>query len=62
MGLGSGILEKPIPDPGSSGQKGTGSRNRIRNTEFSYMFFSDINLSRFSDMSILEFLGFYAKE
>jgi hypothetical protein len=32
MGLGSGIREKPIPDPGSRGQKGTGSRIRIRNT------------------------------
>jgi hypothetical protein len=32
MGLGSAILdpEKPIPDTGSKGQKGTGSR--IRNT------------------------------
>ncbi len=32
MGLGSG--KKPIPDPGSGsrGQKGTGSRIRIRNT------------------------------
>ncbi len=29
----SGIREKPIPDPGSRGQKGTGSRIRIRNTE-----------------------------
>ncbi len=27
----SGIRKKPIPDPGSMGQKGTGSR--IRNTE-----------------------------
>ncbi len=27
---GSGIRKKPIPDPGSRGQKGTGSR--IRNT------------------------------
>ncbi len=26
------IREKPIPDPGSRGQKGTGSRIRIRNT------------------------------
>jgi hypothetical protein len=26
MGLGSGIRKKPIPDPGSGGQKGTGSR------------------------------------
>jgi hypothetical protein len=25
MGLGSGIRKKPIPDPGSRGQKGTGS-------------------------------------
>ncbi len=39
MGLGSGIRDprtgirkKPIPDPGSRGQKGTGSRIRIRNT------------------------------
>ncbi len=32
MGLRSGIRKKPIPDPGSRGQKGTGSRIRIRNT------------------------------
>ncbi len=32
MDLGSGIRKKPIPDPGSWGQKGTGSRIRIRNT------------------------------
>jgi hypothetical protein len=32
MGLGSGIRKKRIPDPGSRGQKGTGSRIRIRNT------------------------------
>jgi hypothetical protein len=32
MGLGSGIRKKPISDPGSRGQKGTGSR--IRNTAF----------------------------
>jgi len=29
---GAGIRKKPIPDPGSRGQKGTGSRIRIRNT------------------------------
>jgi hypothetical protein len=29
---GSGIRKKPIPDPGCSGQKGTGSRIRILNT------------------------------
>ncbi len=28
----SGIRKKPIPDPGSRGQKGTGSWIRIRNT------------------------------
>ncbi len=28
----SGIRKKPIPDPGSRGQKGIGSRIRIRNT------------------------------
>jgi hypothetical protein len=35
MGLGSGIRNKPIPDPGSGSrdQKGTGSLIRIRNTE-----------------------------
>jgi hypothetical protein len=37
MSLGSGIhlfriRDPPIPDPGSRGQKGTGSRIRIRNT------------------------------
>jgi hypothetical protein len=32
MDLGSGIRKKPIPDPGSRGQKGTGSRIRIHNT------------------------------
>jgi hypothetical protein len=30
----SGIRKKPIPDPGSRGKKGTGSRIRIRNTAF----------------------------
>ncbi len=29
---GSEIRKKPIPDPGSRGQKGNGSRIRIRNT------------------------------
>jgi hypothetical protein len=33
MGLGSGIRKKSIPDPGSRGQKGTGSRILIRNTD-----------------------------
>jgi hypothetical protein len=30
----SGIRKKPIPDPGSRGQKGTGSRIWIRNTVY----------------------------
>jgi hypothetical protein len=34
MSLGSEIRNKPIPDPGSRGQKGTGSRIRIRNTDW----------------------------
>ena len=43
MVLGSGIRDpgsgkKPIPDPGSRGQKGTGSRIRIRNTVISLQF------------------------
>jgi len=37
MGLGSGIRKKPIPDPGSRDQKGTGSR--IRNTAYRNGFF-----------------------
>ncbi len=32
--LGSWIRKKPIEDPGSRGQKGTGSRIRIRNTAY----------------------------
>ncbi len=31
---GSEIWKKPIPDPGSRGQKGTGARIRIRNTGY----------------------------
>jgi hypothetical protein len=36
----SGIRKKPIPDPGSRGQKGTGSRIRIRNTGKSDQYWS----------------------
>jgi hypothetical protein len=32
----SGISKKHIPDPGFRGQKGTGSRIRIRNTDGTY--------------------------
>ncbi len=38
---GSGIRKKPIPDPGSRGQKGTGSRIRIRNTGTFFLLNSD---------------------
>jgi hypothetical protein len=41
----SGIRKKPIPDPGSRGQKGTGSRIRIRNTGKKLIL--DDNLSSF---------------
>jgi hypothetical protein len=34
LGLGSGILKKHIPDHGSKEQKDTGSRIRIRNTDW----------------------------
>ncbi len=34
MVLDPGSGKKPIPDPGSWGQKNTESRNRIRNTDF----------------------------
>jgi hypothetical protein len=35
-----GSGKKPIPDPGSRGQKGTGSRIRIRNTGKNIIFFA----------------------
>jgi hypothetical protein len=35
-GFGIQDPDKPIPDPGSRGQKGTGSRIRIRNTGKKY--------------------------
>ncbi len=41
--VGSGIRKKPIPDPGSGGQKGTGSRIRIRNTAQKYKKFEDLS-------------------
>ena len=39
MVLGSGLRKKPIPDSGSRGQKGTGSRIQIRNTEKNSVIF-----------------------
>ncbi len=39
--VGSGIRKKPIPDPGSGGQKGTGSRIRIRNTAKKHTYLND---------------------
>ncbi len=44
MGFGSG--KKPIPDPGSRvhGQKGTGSRIRIRNTEIQFCRYCNQNV------------------
>ncbi len=41
MVLGSGIRKKSIPDPGSRGQKGTGSLIRIRNTGLDVTSFAD---------------------
>ncbi len=43
IGLGSGIRKKPIPDPGSRGQKGTGSR--IRNTDVNGRHLKKIDLA-----------------
>jgi hypothetical protein len=41
---GSEIRKKPIPDPGCRGQKGTGSRIRIRNTGLLYpLLYSILN-------------------
>jgi len=41
--VGSGIRKKPIPDPGSRGPKGTGSRIRIRNTGRRTFFLSSLD-------------------
>ncbi len=48
MGLGFGIRDpekKPIPDPGTRGQKGTGSPIRIRNTGWQQSLSNNLNLS-----------------
>jgi hypothetical protein len=43
MDLGSEIRKKPFPDPGPRGQKGTGSRIRIRNTGHDKNYFSPLS-------------------
>jgi hypothetical protein len=48
MVLGSGIREKPIPDPGSRGQKGTGSRIWIRNTGYGIWIRILLSISKYS--------------
>ncbi len=52
----SGIRKKPLPDPGSRGQKGTGSRIRIRNTVF-YTPIDHTSQKRWVCCS--EWMGFY---
>ena len=64
MGLGSGIRNKPIPDPdpGSMGQKGTGSRirNTAKNLASKFAFFSFTSYGQYrtymkNDTVLLEF-------
>jgi hypothetical protein len=54
MDLGSGIRKKPIPDPGSRGQKGTGSRIQIRNTAKIYFFFQSPSPVEVRELSKIE--------
>jgi hypothetical protein len=65
--LGSGIWKKPIPDPGESrGQKGTGSRIRIRNTVLQhaqyvcniYVYTEFCNKKKLSKYSIARHISF----
>ncbi len=61
MGGGSGIRKKPIPDPGSRGQKGTGSRIWIRNTAIQQQGFSDgLGLDPVRDLNLDGSENFYA--
>ncbi len=48
----SGIQKKPIPDPGSMGQKGTGFRIRIRNTAI-----FGFKILEFSIVGVLQTIG-----
>jgi hypothetical protein len=49
MGLGSGIRKKPIPDPESRGQKGTGSRipipDRFLDSDPQHCYKLELNLN-----------------
>jgi hypothetical protein len=54
--LGSG--KKPFLDPGSRGQKGTGSRIRIRNTVLKYQYHES---SQFSFWCSPVYFGLYPK-
>ncbi len=55
MDLGSGIRQKPIPDPWSRGQKGTGSR--IRNTCSGRFSFTDGQQGKETDgLYLIKFL------
>ncbi len=62
--LGSGIRKKPIPDPGSRGQKGTGSRMRISNTVFSHLLitFYPYNWRSGSTRSLHHYGGLFRHE
>jgi hypothetical protein len=64
MGLGSEIRKKPIPDPGSRGQKGTGSWPGIRNTGYKcqkrtdkYSTARNIRVRIFSGQALLSVLS-----
>jgi hypothetical protein len=50
--VGSGIRKKPIPDPGSGGQKGTGSRIRIRNTDIKLVLYVYMKIFYFAITNI----------
>ncbi len=56
MALGSGIRKIPIPDPGSMGQKGTGSRIRIRSTAFHGLLWGWVHYFSRSSMGVSQLL------
>ncbi len=58
MGLVSGIRKKPIPDPGSRGKKGTGSRIRIRNTEkYPFCFIKSLEQLKIFKKGLVPYVG-----